>query len=385
VIDDWVKYSWVKYRCILSRRLQFGCALLALSASLVPLRAEKWQVQYFYDKEKSTLVFNDLQFASATRGAAVGVIVEGSRRKPIALVTADGGAHWETIQLKETPVSLFFLNENFGWMVTEKGLWQTTEAGKNWRKLPKLPAPANRVYFADEKMGWAVCFKKTVLETRDGGETWAPVPAAADLPGSKDTSAFNWIAFATPQFGLITGFNQPAQRMLQTFPTWMDPEDAISHRDTPHLSYTLVTKDGGKTWKSSAASLFGNVTRVRFGAHGVGVGLIEYSESFRYPSEAYKIDWTTGKSTTLLRDKRFAIRDVWMMNDGTVYLAGIAVAGELRSVIPGRVQVMKSKDLTAWTQVDVDYRAAARHVTLAGRGEDNLWMVTDNGMILKLM
>jgi hypothetical protein len=362
--------------------LRAWCALAVL-ACLSPLGAAQWQVQYFYDKEKSRLVFTDLQFASATRGAAVGVILEGSHRNPVALVTADGGAHWDTVPLKEMPVSLFFLNDNFGWMVTEKGLWQTTEAGKNWRKLPKLPAPANRVYFADEKTGWAVCLKKTVLETHNGGETWTPVTAAGEQPGSKENSSFNWIAFATPQFGMIAGFNQP-QRMFQQLPAWLDPEDALSHRDTPHLSYTLVTKDGGKTWKSSAASLFGNVTRVRFGAHGVGVGLIEYSESFRYPSEAYKIEWTTGKSTSIFHDKRFAISDTWMASDGTVYLAGIAVSGQLRTVIPGRVQVLRSRDLAAWTEMEVDYRAVARQVTFSAPNDNNLWIATDNGMILKL-
>jgi len=371
--------SLVQLRC-----LQSWCALLAVLACPSPLGAAQWQVQYFYDKEKSTLALNDLQFASPTRGAAVGVILEGSHRSPVAMVTSDGGVHWDTIQLKEIPVSLFFLNDNFGWMVTEKGLWQTTEAGKNWRKLPKLPAPANRVYFADEKTGWAVCLKKTVLETHNGGETWTPVPAAAEQPGSKENSIFNWIAFATPQFGMIVGFNQPPQRMFQQFPAWLDPEDALSHRDTPHLSYTLVTKDGGKTWKSSAASLFGNVTRVRFGPHGVGVGLIEYSESFRYPSEAYKIEWTTGKSASIFHDKRFAISDTWIASDGTVYLAGIAVPGELRTVIPGRVQVLKSKDLSAWTEMEVDYRAVARQVTFSAPNDDNLWIATDNGMILKL-
>jgi len=359
------------------------CTALALAGCWTPLAAEKWAVQYFYDQNKSNLIINDIHFASPMRGVAVGVVVEGRKQDPVAVVTADGGAHWEQVALKETPISLFFLNENSGWLVTDKGLWLTTEAGKNWRKLPKLPAPANRVYFADEKTGWAVCGKKTVLETRNGGDTWTPVTAAGEQPGTKDNSGFNWIAFATSKFGLITGFNQPPRPGFQEFPTWMDPEDALSRRDTPHLSYTLVTRDGGATWKSSAASLFGNVTRVRFGTRGVGVGLIEYGESFRYPSEAYKIEWTTGKSSTIFHDKKFAISDLWITADGTVYLAGIALHGELRSVVPGRVQVLRSQDLSVWTEMEVDYRAVARQVTFAGKDE-NLWLATENGMILKL-
>ena len=73
-----------------------------------------------------------------------------------------------------------------------------------------------------------------------------------------------------------------------------------------------------------------------------------------------------------------------MASDGTVYLAGIAVSGELRTVIPGRVQVLKSKDLSAWTEMEVDYRAVARQVSFAAPNDTNLWIATDNGMILKL-
>ena len=32
----------------------------------------------------------------------------------------------------------------------------------------------------------------------------------------------------------------------------------------------------------------------------------------------------------------------------------------------------------------VDYRAVARRVILSGADEQNLWLATDNGMILKL-
>ena len=358
-------------------------AAVMLPGFLEPLAAAKWQVQYFYDEDKSNLVVTDLQFASATRGVAVGVVQKGKREDPVAVVTADGGAHWDTVPLKEVPVSLFFLNDNLGWMVTEKGLWQTTEAGKNWRKLPKLPAPANRVYFTGEKTGWAACSRKTVLETRNGGETWAPVAAAHDQPGARETSVFNWIAFANSQFGLIVGFNQP-RRAVEQFPSWMDPQEAINRRETPHLSYTLGTTDGGKTWKSSAASLFGNVTRVRLGPQGGGVGLIQYADSFRYPSEVYQIDWKSGKSATVYHDKQFAISDLWMIADGTVYLGGTVANGELRSVIPGRVQVLKSRDLKTWTEQEVDYRAVARQVVFSGADPDNLWMATDSGMILKL-
>jgi hypothetical protein len=346
--------------------------------------ARKWRMQYFYDEEKSTLSIVDLQFPSATRGVAVGAIVEGNHQKAVAVVTSDGGAHWQLVHLDEPALSLFFLNESLGWLVTTKGLWQTTEAGKNWRKLPKLPGQILRVHFIDDKTGFAVGVKKKVFQTHDGAQSWSPVPEAAEPPGNADYSVYSWIAFASPTRGIITGWNVPPRRDAE-FPDWLDPEAAVNRRDVPHLSYSLQTVDGGKTWKADSASLFGQVTRVRFGAAslGFGLGLVEYATSFRYPAEAYRFDFRTGKSQTIYRDRKFAISDLWLGADGTAYLAGTQVIGQIRNVVPSKVQVLRSNDFSVWTEMAVDYRAVAHRAMLAIADEKNLWMATDSGMILK--
>ncbi len=359
---------------------------MAVAGLLVPAWGARWQMQYFYDKNKSSFAIADLCFASASRGVAVGVIVEGRRRRPTSVVTADGGAHWQTVELKEAPVSLFFLKENLGWMVTAKGLWQTTEAGKSWRKIKGLPKGMLRVNFRDEQNGIAVGTKKRVLATHDGGAHWEPVAAAAEPPGMDKYSAYSWVAFANARYGLISGWNAPPRAFPLQFPDWMDPEGAVSRRETPHLSYQLVTADGGKTWKANSASLLGDITKVRFNPSGVGLGLVEHTNSFRYPSEVYRIDWTTGKSATIYRDRKFDISDIWLTPDGTAWLAGVVVTGQLRNVVPGRVQVLqcRSKDYSLWTAMEVDYRAEANQVVFSG-ADQNLWLATDNGMILKLV
>lgn len=361
------------------------CGFLALIAGAVPGSAERWRIQYFYDEDKSVLNLVDLQFPSAARGVAVGIIQEGTRQKPVAVVTSDAGVHWQTSELQEVPVSLFFLNEGLGWLVTAKGgLWKTTEAGRNWQKLPRIPSPAHHVYFTDENNGWAACAKKRVFQTTDGGRSWTPVAAAAEPPGNPEYSAYSWITFATPKVGIVTGFNMPPRRTFQTVPDWVDPEEALSRRDTPHLSYQLITLDGGKTWKSSAASLFGEVSRLRLNAQGSGLGLIQYSPSFRYPSEVYKIDWRTGKNQTVFRDRRFHITDIAVTPDGSAYIAGPAVTGQIRSAIPSKVHVLTTRDFATWTEMEVDYKAVARHVVMAAADKDNIWIATDGGMILKL-
>jgi hypothetical protein len=350
--------------------------------------AERWQMQYQYDEEKSSLTIGDLQFPSARRGVAVGVIREGREgrhEKPVALVTSDGGTQWQLMPLQETPVSLFFLSENLGWMVTEKGLWLTNETGKSWRKLPKPPTPFFRVLFLDEQNGWAAGPKKAAFETHDGGEHWKAIEAAATLPGEKDVSAYNWISFPTPKIGFISGWNQPRRRFgASRWPDWMDPEAAVTRRELPHLGYSLVTNDGGKTWKPKSASVFGIMTRARFNAAGLGFGLLQYEGSFRYPSEVYRIDLATGKSNTAYRDPRFDVTDIWLTADGTLYLAGYALPGKLRSVVPGKIRVLKSRDYATFTEIPVDYRAVGTHAVLAGADDQNLWVATDSGMILKL-
>ena len=364
---------------------RYLCPLAALVAWVTPLGAEKWQVQYLYDQNKSSLAIADLCFASAVRGVAVGSIHEGSRQRPVALVTSDGGAHWQLVPLKEDPISLFFLSENMGWMVTEKGLWQTTEAGKSWTKMPRVPAPILRVHFKDEKNGWAIGARKTVLETHDGGQQWTRVAAAREQPGSVESSAYVWIAFATPQSGIISGWNLPPERTFTpALPEWIDPQAALSRREWPHLGLSLETNDGGKTWKSASASIFGHVTHVRFGPPGAGLGLVEFSDAFQYPSEVYHIKWPAGGSDRIYRDKHFAVTDVSVTPDGTSYLSGIVASGDLRSVVPGRVRVLKSRDFSTWTDIEVDYRAVANRAILAAAGDRDIWLATNSGMILKL-
>jgi hypothetical protein len=345
--------------------------------------APRWRVQYFYDEDKSTLAINDLQFFSAARGVAVGAIVEGKSRKPVTLVTADGGAHWTKSELAEMPVSVFFLNDSLGWLVTEKGLWVSNEAGRGWKRMAKPPAALLRVLFLDEKHGFGVGFNKVVIETKDGGEHWTPVDAAAEPPGEADVSVYNWIAFPTARDGIISGLNLPPEHHEQLFPDWMDPAEALRQRSTPHLSYSLSTHDGGESWRAGATSLFGEISRIRLLPDGRGMGLIEYANSFSFPAEVKQINWHSGKSETVYKDKRFHVTDVWLMPDGTAYLAGALLAGQVHDVIPTKVQVLRSTDMEAWTELNVDYRAVARRTMLAGSG-DQLWMATDSGMILKL-
>src|SRR2546426_9297376 len=124
--------------------------LCACLTCLLLAAAERWEIQYFYDKNDSAISFTDLQFTSAKNGIAIGAIEEERRRKPVTAVTSDGGIAWQLLPLKEQGLSLFFLHERAGWMVGQKrGLWKTADGGRTWTsaKLSGIRAKPLRVFF----------------------------------------------------------------------------------------------------------------------------------------------------------------------------------------------------------------------------------------------
>jgi hypothetical protein len=362
--------------------------------------AERWSIQYYYDEDKTTMQLVDLAFPSAMRGVAVGWVNDANpskKAKPVSLITSDAGAHWAVDPLKEEPRSLFFLNDSLGWMVTENGLWLTEESGRGWRKIFEQPKPNPkigpaspgglilRVYFLDEKHGFGVGYQKTVLETQDGGRTWKPVAEAAKPTGNPAFTAYTRIAF-DGKLGLIVGAAVPPRRDMGPFPSWMEPERASKNRQQPNLTVVLQTKDTGANWTSSTAPLLGLTMGLRLSGD-IGLSLFGFSESFDWPSEVYRIDLETGKSVPVFREKNRRVTDTAVFPGPRAVLAAVEPTGKLNSLpIPGRVRMLSSTSpsLDMWKETDVDYRAVAGSVILAGPDPDHLWAATDTGMILRL-
>lgn len=363
-------------------------AVLALLACGVPragAQTGRWRVVYDYGNgARSALTLTDIAFPSSSRGVAVGTLVKGRSIKHVALLTSDGGSNWQIAPLKDTPLSLFFLNETAGWMVTERGLWKTVEAGKSWTKIFSTGSKITRVYFLDENTGWAVGPEKTASNTTDGGKHWKPLAAAGEPPGDPKTSQYSWVGFADPRAGMITGGNFPQSLRPNALPDWLDPASAMVRPELPHLGMLLTTADGGSQWKAQSVSMFGAISRFRFGPGSDGLALVEHNSSFPFPSEVFRLRRPRGESEVVFRSSQVYISDLWITPGGSQYLAGIAANSKLRGVVAQRVQVFRSTDYTTWTPMDVDYRAVANGVILAGSGED-LWAATNHGMILKLV
>lgn len=91
----------------------------------------------------------------------------------------------KTLGLKETPRSMYFVDRGFGWIITDSGLFRTTDAGNNWIKLniPLLNGEEiRRINFINQMTGVVILEKKPngnllvyeirILKTNDAGETW---------------------------------------------------------------------------------------------------------------------------------------------------------------------------------------------------------------------
>ena len=162
--------------------------LLALVVLVAPAAARSWKVSYFFDDARETLRFTDIAVPSATRGIAVGTIIDevGEHSpKHVAVITVDGGDTWTQVKLSDAPRSLFFLNDSIGWMVTDRGISKTDESGRTWRRIYKN-SNLLTVWFLDENHGFAAGVEKTFIETRDGGVTWKPVTVVKSGPGREN-------------------------------------------------------------------------------------------------------------------------------------------------------------------------------------------------------
>ena len=358
-------------------------ALVVLWPALAPA-AERWRLQYFYDPaEDSEFTIADLAFPSQRVGVAAGQLVSRGKPKPYAVSTTDGGRTWTPMAVPDIAISLFFLNEQTGWLVAPKNIWRTADFGQKWTRLK--PAPnALRVHFLDEKRGWAVGGNKSVWQTSDGGDTWTAVPEAATPESVRAHSVYGAIAFANPKDGMIVGWSKPPRPGERgNPPDWVDPE--AQPREWPGLALALQTQDGGKTWKPSETSMFGQSTELSLAADGRGLLLFEFFGRFDYPSEVYSLNLATGKIARAFRRKDRAVTDVLVTAKGPAYLAAIEPLGTLfHSPVPGKLKMLKSDDLENWEEMTVDYRAVARRACMAAPDGKSVWVATDTGMILKL-
>jgi len=191
------------------------------------------------------------------------------------------------------------------------------------------------------------------------------------------------LGFADARRGLIVGGYSPPRKGGDAA-DWLEPEKALRRRPLPTLTLELETGDGGQTWQSSTAPLIGSLASLHV-SESVGLAVWGYADSFEWPSEVYSVNLATGKSESVFKQKDRRVTDAIPFPSARAFLAAVEPSGRLHSSpIPGKVRMLTSANLRDWTEMDVDYRAVARSLVLAGPDAGHLWAATDTGMILRL-
>lgn len=362
-------------------RLLFAALLpLALSA------ADKWNVAYFFDVDDSRLALRDIAFPTDQRGIAIGMWNDEGRPRPVALITSNGGANWEMVRLNEPPLSLACSPEAVCWYSTEKAIYRSEEGGRDWKRVSKTKGIlAMRFLTADE--GIAAGLRRTAYSTRDGGKTWTPIPAAAELTSNPNHAAFLVTAARGP-IRIIGGNSRPPRKEDLDFPDWMVPDEAAKRREWPATLLLLESRDSGANWKANVSSLFGTLTGLEIQPDGLGAAaLLEFRNTFEYPSEILAIDFRSGRSRAAFRDKSMRITGLAFGAAGSAVAAGVEATGLRTLPIPRRVRFFSGLfpgDGAAWVEQDVDYRAVANRVAVTVSPGGRYWAATDQGMILRL-
>ncbi len=356
--------------------------LLLLIPLFSCLGAEKFSLRYFYDKEDENLSLIKMQWLSDQRAIAIGVLEEPRRVQGVTLQTGDGGNTWQIQKFKEIPQDLFFLDDSFGWIATDKGVWHTEEGGRSWKKL-RSQKGILAIHFHDSRNGILAGVPKLIMKTSDGGRKWTKVNEADSPSTRKENTAYTVISFFDQKVGQVIGFSSRSRN--RKFPDWMDPEDALKQKQRPAALLLLATSDAGNSWRVDTASIFGRVIQARFLPDRTSLTVFKFDEAFQFPGEVFHLG--SSKGDRVYREKGKLPTDVLVSGGGKNYLGVIELPTQLPNApIPGRVQVYRSdaKSLTHWSEIPVDYRAVANEIHLAEKPDGSIWAITDHGMILEL-
>ncbi|RYZ22140.1 MAG: hypothetical protein EOO16_10370 [Chitinophagaceae bacterium] len=104
--------------------------------------------------------------------------------------TVDGGATWTNLTSPTTGNinSIFFLNDNLGYIATPSSVFKTTNGGTSWTTLGGFNIYAIHFYTTDS--GYAVSGGGDLLKTLDGGATWTTIAAGNIADMSVRDAAF---------------------------------------------------------------------------------------------------------------------------------------------------------------------------------------------------
>jgi photosystem II stability/assembly factor-like uncharacterized protein len=349
-------------------RKNFLSVLIGVHLWLTPfcLAAPRWSIQFLYDRADSNFAIEDLECPTTRHCVAAGLIDDKKgHEQGTVVVTSDGGQHWSQYEVRERPLSLFFLNDSAGWMVTDRGLWSTVEGGRSWTKIENRKGLL-QAWFLDASRGYLTGLKGVAQQTTDGGKTWSKIEAADGVPDAQFVN-YDIVAFRG-RHGVIVGA--------------LDSEAPAKGKLT-----VLETLDGGAKWTSGTIPIEGELEQLRLSDQGYVVSLILYSDpKYQVASAVFETPLGKPNGRVIFAERDRAATDIALLHDGGAVLVTVEPPGNSTQVpIPGKLKILKSGNMKVWQEMDVDYRAVAQRAVIAAPDAEHMWVATDTGAILALV
>jgi len=131
-------------------------------------------------KINSSLVYGKIKFYNKIKGIIYNVLDYSSTvpQYRFILSTSDGGNSWNKFPDTLNQDYDFFRDAAFSdssklWAVNFRGLWLSTDLGKNWKlKYSRNSYSEKSISFLDSKNGFVSLDSEKIIRTKDGGDTW---------------------------------------------------------------------------------------------------------------------------------------------------------------------------------------------------------------------
>jgi photosystem II stability/assembly factor-like uncharacterized protein len=186
-----------------------------------------------------------LAFWDLRHGLVTGYELQSKRS--VVLLTSDGGRTWRTVRRGIGPYALAAVRGGSdGWIAMPGALLHTRDRGRTWSTFSR--ARIVEPSFATPLRGWAFA-RGRLVGTDDGGVVWR----ALRQPCARSVDPTPKLSLATPTHGWILCLSQPG--------TGQQPKALYESRD------------GGRSWRLRASSLFGRPRRGNLPTSGYGDGI----------------------------------------------------------------------------------------------------------------
>lgn len=256
---------------------------------------------------------------------------------------------WQIVSLpiEETVLDIGFVNgTSHGWLVGKNStLLETEDGGETWA-VRKLDLGENQVYNLDSvsfsgQEGWVVGEPSIMLHTTDGGKNWERIPLSEKLPG-------------TTRLITATG-NQSAELVTD-------------------VGAIYETKDAGKSWQAlveEAVGVFRNISRSPDGRYVT----VSARGNFYSTWEPGQRSWQQHNRTSSRR-----LQNMGFGADDRLWI--LARGGVIQFSEPGTLEdwdeQVAPEFATSWGLLDMAYRTP-EEIWVAG-GSGNLLRSTDGGL-----